>query len=103
MGEPAVDAEGYLVDPRDWNEAWAEAAAGREGVELTPLHWSALRFMRAFYDDHALPPDARFVIKHLTTTHGAGRNCLFELFPYGYAGQACRFAGMRRPRIWSTG
>jgi sulfur relay (sulfurtransferase) DsrC/TusE family protein len=27
----------------------------------------------------------------------------FELFPYGYPGQACKIAGMRRPRVWSTG
>ena len=28
---------------------------------------------------------------------------LFELFPYGYVKQACKIAGMRRPRAWSTG
>ena len=48
-------------------------------------------------------PDARFVIRHLSETRGAGRNRLFELFPYGYVGQACKLAGMKRPRAWSTG
>jgi sulfur relay (sulfurtransferase) DsrC/TusE family protein len=48
-------------------------------------------------------PDARFVMRHLTGTFGADRNRLFELFPYGYPGQACKIAGMKRPRIWSTG
>jgi tRNA 2-thiouridine synthesizing protein E len=28
---------------------------------------------------------------------------LFELYPYGYVKQACKIAGMRRPRAWSTG
>ena len=32
-----------------------------------------------------------------------GRNDLFRLFPYGYVKQACKIAGMRRPRAWSTG
>jgi sulfur relay (sulfurtransferase) DsrC/TusE family protein len=27
----------------------------------------------------------------------------FELVPYGYVRQACKVAGMRRPRAWSTG
>jgi hypothetical protein len=27
----------------------------------------------------------------------------FEFFPYGYLRQACKIAGMRRPRAWSTG
>ena len=50
-----------------------------------------------------MPPDARFVIRCLKQSHGSGRNRLFELFPYGYVQQACKIAGMRRPRIWSTG
>ena len=33
----------------------------------------------------------------------AHRNDLFRLFPYGYVKQACKLAGMRRPRAWSTG
>lgn len=34
---------------------------------------------------------------------GDGRSRLFELFPYGYVAQACKIAGMKRPRAWSTG
>lgn len=98
-----VDAEGYLVDPDDWSEDWAREKAETTGLDLTPEHWSALRFIRSYYQEHALPPDARFVIRHLTQTLGASRNRLFELFPYGYPGQACKIAGMRKPRIWSTG
>ena len=29
---PATGDEGYLVDPRDWTEAFAEAIAAREGL-----------------------------------------------------------------------
>jgi tRNA 2-thiouridine synthesizing protein E len=70
---------------------------------LTGEHWDVLRFMRAYFEEHQVPPDARFVMRHLSQTRGADRNRLFDLFPYGYAGQACKIAGMRRPRIWSTG
>jgi len=28
---------------------------------------------------------------------------VFELFPYGYVKQACKIAGMKKPRAWSTG
>jgi tRNA 2-thiouridine synthesizing protein E len=103
LTEPTVDKEGYLIDPRDWTEEWAQKTAAELGLTLTPEHWSALRFMRAYFDERQTPADARFVMRHLTETHGAGRNRLFELFPYGYPGQACKIAGMRRPRIWSTG
>ncbi len=103
MAEIIVDGEGYLVAPGDWTEEWAAATARDAGIDLTEEHWSALRFMRTHYEEHAVPPDARIVIRHLAERHGASRNRLFELFPYGYPGQACKVAGMRRPRIWSTG
>ncbi len=102
----AVDDEGYLVDPDDWSESVAAALAAREGLPLTELHWQVLRFMRAYLDEHQLIPDARFVIRFLADEAGAGdaaRQKLFELFPYGYVKQACKIAGMRRPRAWSTG
>ncbi|MDH3318177.1 MAG: TusE/DsrC/DsvC family sulfur relay protein [Betaproteobacteria bacterium] len=103
---PTLDEEGYLVDPADWNEALAAELARKEGVALTETHWVVLRFMRQYYDEHHIAPDARHVMKHLAAWRGAGRedrNDLFRLFPYGYVKQACKIAGMRRPRAWSTG
>jgi len=100
---PAVDGEGYLVDPGEWTEDWARETARAMKLDLTPEHWEAIRFMRGFYDERRAPADARFVMRHLSESRGADRNRLFELFPYGYPGQDCKIAGMRRPRTWSTG
>lgn len=101
---PTMDDEGYLVNPADWNESVALALARQENIALTETHWEALHFMRAFYDEHQVIPDVRFVVRHLSAHFGAdARNKIFELFPYGYVKQACRIAGMRRPRGWSTG
>jgi len=101
-----LDNEGYLVDPADWSDEVAEALARAEHIVLTEEHWAVLRFMRQYYEEHATPADARFAIRYLAEDRGHGANArkrLFELFPYGYVKQACRIAGMRRPRIWSTG
>jgi dissimilatory sulfite reductase related protein len=101
---PLLDAEGYLVEPREWTEDVARRLASREGIELGEDHWDVLRFMRAYWEEHQIAADARFVIRHLMDRLGPGaRNKLFELFPYGYPGQACKIAGMKRPRAWSTG
>jgi TusE/DsrC/DsvC family sulfur relay protein len=102
----AVDYEGYLVDPAQWNEQVAEELARRERIVLSEEHWAVIRFMREYYERHQIAPDARHVMKHLAEVKGAGkaeRNDLFVLFPYGYVKQACKIAGMRRPRAWSTG
>lgn len=103
MSEPRFDPEGYLVDPSDWTEDIARDLAADENIELTDDHWTVVRFMRDWQQTHGLTPDARFVIRHLRDAVGADRNRLFELFPYGYVKQACRIAGMKRPRAWSTG
>jgi tRNA 2-thiouridine synthesizing protein E len=101
---PERDGEGYLIEPGDWNEAIAEALARDENIVLNDDHWDAIRFMRAFYEEHQVAADARFVIKHLAERMGReAQKKLFELFPYGYVKQACKIAGMRRPRAWSTG
>lgn len=101
---PEVDAEGYLIEPGDWNEQVATELAQQENIELTEDHWDVLRFMREYYAEHQIAVDVRHVIKHLAEKHGPeSRNLVFELFPYGYVKQACKIAGMKRPRAWSTG
>ncbi len=98
------DEEGYLVDPVDWSEAWAERTAAEQGIALADDHWFVIRFTREMQLEHQVTPDARHVMRHLEKRYpGQGRKRLFELFPYGYVAQACRIAGMKRPRAWSTG
>ncbi len=100
------DDEGYLVEPEQWTEAIAAAIAASEGLALTEEHWRVIAFMRAQYAERQVAPDARFVVKFVADELGYGaraRTRLFELFPYGYVKQACKVAGMKRPRAWSTG
>jgi len=101
---PPTDDEGYLLDPLDWSETFARVVAAKEKIELSEDHWDVIGFMREFYLDRQVAADARFVIKHLSQRYGShARSRLFELFPYGYVKQACKIAGMKRPRAWSTG
>jgi tRNA 2-thiouridine synthesizing protein E len=104
MQLPDIDDEGYLVDPLTWTEEIANEFASQENIQLTADHWDAISFMRKWYDESQVAPDVRHVMKHLAERLGPGsRNIIFELFPYGYVKQACRIAGMKRPRGWSTG
>jgi tRNA 2-thiouridine synthesizing protein E len=101
---PARDVEGYLVEPGEWNEEVAAELARELQIELGGDHWEVIRFMRSYHEEHQVIADARHAIKHLESRYpGRGRKRLFELFPYGYVAQACRIAGMKRPRAWSTG
>ena len=106
-GKPvSTDDDGYLIDPADWSRELAEEMARQERIVLTDAHWAVIEFVREYFEQRQIAPDARHVIKHLGAYKdgsGEGRNELFRLFPYGYVKQACRIAGMRRPRSWSTG
>ena len=101
------DAEGYLVDPEQWDEGVARLLAADEGIELNAAYWPILRFMRSYWSQHRVAPDVRHVVDFLAREQDfekkQAKQHLFSLFPYGYVKQACRIAGMQRPRAWSTG
>lgn len=101
------DTEGYIVDPEDWNESLAQQLALEEGLTLDEQYWPVLHFMRHYWTEHHVAPDVRHVIKFLCEAGGLekkqAKQHLFRLFPYGYVKQACKIAGMQRPRVWSTG
>ncbi|PLX45504.1 MAG: sulfite reductase subunit gamma [Hyphomicrobiales bacterium] len=94
--------EGYLINPEDWNREIASALAAREGIELTEAHWQVIEFMRAWYDEHGVAASPRDVGNFLRRRR-LPRSEITRLFPYGYVQQACKIAGMKRPRSWSTG
>ena len=91
----------------DWDESVACKLAQEEGIDLDETHWALIRFMREFWLESRIAPDVRHVVDFLAQQQGmdkrVARNYLFKIFPYGYVKQACKIAGMQRPRVWSTG
>ena len=105
--KPERDAEGYLFQPEDWDENIAFELAREEGIELNATYWQTLGFMRNYYQEHNIAPDVRHLISHMKTENlcskKEAKKLVFDLFPYGYVKQACKIAGMKKPRAWSTG
>jgi len=101
------DNEGYLVNPDDWNKEVALHFAAEENIELDDECWTVINFMRNYYNEHSVAPDVRHTVKALAAGHNyekkEAKKRIFTLFPYGYVKQACKIAGMKRPRGWSTG
>jgi TusE/DsrC/DsvC family sulfur relay protein len=90
-----VDAEGFLVDPQQWNEAIAQAIASANGIgELTERHWQVVRFMRETYLQTGSAPS----IRSLGKTSGVPIKELYELFPHGPAKLAAKIGGIPKPR-----
>lgn len=94
------DNEGYLLNPDDWSEELAEALAFEAEFSLVGEHREIVWFVREYFELHASVPEARKVLKFMKEQWGAEkatRKYLYKLFPRGYAQQACKVAGMRKP------
>ena len=106
-GKLEKDDEGYLVNPESWTPQAATQLANEEEIALSDDHWEIIRFVRSHYEEHRVIPDVRHVAGYLVDRYGISKKTakarLFNLFPYGYVKQACKIAGMKKPRAWSTG
>ena len=95
-----TDEEGYLADRNDWNEDAAKIMAAIDNCELTDNHWEVINFLREYYEEYQIAPAVRVLTKAIGKKLGADKGnskYLYELFPYGPAKQACKYAGLPKP------
>lgn len=95
-----TDEEAYLVNLSDWNEKVAEKFAADDNLKLTESHWEVIKFLRDYYDEYQIAPAVRVLTKAIGKKLGPEKGnskYLYELFPYGPAKQACRYAGLPKP------
>jgi TusE/DsrC/DsvC family sulfur relay protein len=89
------DAEGFLVDPQQWNEQVAALIAEESGIaELTPRHWQVVNYMRETYLATGEAPS----IRTLGKASGVQIKELYVLFPKGPAKLAAKIGGIPKPR-----
>ncbi|MBE9515711.1 MAG: TusE/DsrC/DsvC family sulfur relay protein [Proteobacteria bacterium] len=95
-----VDEEGYLVDRSDWNEEIASLMAKEDDCDLSDNHWEVIKFLREYYEEYQIAPAVRVLTKAIGKKLGKDKGnskYLYELFPYGPAKQACKYAGLPKP------
>jgi TusE/DsrC/DsvC family sulfur relay protein len=95
-----TDEEGYLVNRTDWNEDIAKEMARVDECDLSESHWEVINFLRQYYDEYQIAPAVRVLTKAIGKKLGPDKGnskYLYELFPYGPAKQACKYAGLPKP------
>ncbi|MGR3985144.1 MAG: TusE/DsrC/DsvC family sulfur relay protein [Gammaproteobacteria bacterium] len=95
-----TDEEGYLANLSDWSAELAEAMAGADGCEMSAAHWDVVNFLREYYEEYQTAPAVRVLTKAIGRRMGKDKGnskYLYELFPYGPAKQACKYAGLPKP------
>ncbi|MEV0267814.1 TusE/DsrC/DsvC family sulfur relay protein [Hamadaea sp. NPDC050747] len=89
-----VDAEGFLTDYDEWDQALAQDLAQAIGVELTPRHWEVIAFLREDY----LAERETATLRRTAAGTGIGIKQLFELFPGKPGKKMAYIAGLPKPR-----
>ena len=90
----AVDEDGFLEDPKLWNEDVATDFAESEAITaLTPEHWKLINYIRNYYLEFGIAP----MIRKLCKETGFKLNDIYKLFPSGPAKGACKLAGLPKP------
>ena len=88
-----VDAEGFLTEYAEWNEALAAQLAARIGIDLSDMHWRAIRFLR---DDFPAQGETA-TLRRVSTLAGIPIKELFALFPGKPAKKMAYIAGLPKP------
>ncbi|HZM36455.1 MAG TPA: TusE/DsrC/DsvC family sulfur relay protein [Burkholderiales bacterium] len=95
-----TDEEGYLANRSDWSEDLAKEMARLDNCELSDAHWEVINFLREYYDEYQIAPAVRVLTKAIGKKLGPDKGnskYLYELYPYGPAKQACKYAGLPKP------
>lgn len=95
-----TDEEGYLANINDWIPELADAMAQADNTELSENHWEVINFLREYYEEYQIAPAVRVLTKAVGNKLGKDKGnskYLYELFPYGPAKQACKYAGLPKP------
>lgn len=91
--EVHVDAEGFLTDPAEWDEALAETLAANIGLELTDAHRKAIQFARRDYQENGETP----TLRRMASVGGVPTKEMFALFPKKPAKKLAYVAGLPKP------
>lgn len=95
-----TDEEGYLADLSEWSSDVAGHMAELDDCDLTDNHWEVINFLREYYEEYQIAPAVRVLTKAIGKRLGKEKGnskYLYELFPYGPAKQACKYAGLPKP------
>jgi len=91
----ALDAEGFMTNPKEWTPEIAEVMAAEEGIaSLSERHWVVINWVRQEAASSGEFPSLRAISKR----SGVETKELYELFPKGPAKKIARCAGYTKPK-----
>jgi tRNA 2-thiouridine synthesizing protein E len=87
-----LDNDGYLKDPAKWSREVSECIAREEGIELSDIHWKAIKYIRDYFKEYHVFP----IMDQVCRSIGLERGCMKRLFGPSIK-RVCRIAGLPQP------
>ena len=94
--EEMIGSDGYITVIEDWSEDFAKCRMGMMDLEVTDTRWAVVSYMRNYYDEYAIAPDQRHMLRKAGKELGYNSKGFYELFPNGPK-QAAMIAGLAKP------
>ena len=88
-----VNDEGFLTDPKEWDEELGDVLAAQIGITMTDEHWKVVRYLRADFETQG----ETATLRRVSTNGGIPVKELFALFPQKPAKKMAYIAGLPKP------
>ena len=89
-----VNDEGFLTDPKEWDEDLGAVLATQIGITMTDEHWKVVRYLRADFETQG----ETATLRRVSTNGGVPVKQLFALFPQKPAKKMAYIAGLPKPQ-----
>jgi tRNA 2-thiouridine synthesizing protein E len=99
-----IDDQGWLLDPDQWSEEFAEWVASSDELTLYDESWGLIGYFREYYSRYNAHPSMRQLVLTLGRQHGPHfhdrkvyERFLYRLFPRDPIRELCKLAGLPKP------
>ena len=89
-----VNDEGFLTDPKEWDEELGDVLAAQIGITMTDEHWKVVHYLRADFETQG----ETATLRRVSTNGGVPVKQLFALFPQKPAKKMAYIAGLPKPQ-----
>lgn len=88
----ATNAEGYLLDYKQWTREWAQEVARANNIALTDKHWEVLNWLRQKQAE-----GVALTIRKVGNSGIVDIKQFYQLFPGGPLKISSKIAGIPKP------
>lgn len=99
-----TNEQGFLTDPNQWSEQFAEALAEKDDIQLYADHWELIWYFRDYFDENQMNPTMHTMVRTLGKHKGehfreqkAYEKHIYGLFNKDPVHEVCKLAGLPMP------